>query len=93
PDELPSWITDFLQHNALSISDIDIIFTGDPTSLPWQCPILSYKNLCGEYFTASAFGLWYACHYLKEDKARRILLINSYNNKDFSLVLVEKFSV
>ena len=93
PDELPSWITDFLQHHAFSISDIDIIFTGDPTPLPWQCPILSYKNLCGEYFTASAFGLWYACHYLKEDKARRILLINSYNNKDFSLVLVEKFSV
>ena len=93
PDELPSWITDFLQHHALSINDIDIIFTGDPTLLPWQCPILSYKNLCGEYFTASAFGLWYACHYLKEDKARRILLINSYNNKDFSLVLVEKFSV
>ena len=93
PDELPSWITDFLQHHALSINDIDIIFTGDPTPLPWQCPILSYKNLCGEYFTASAFGLWYACHYLKEDKARRILLINSYNNKDFSLVLVEKFSV
>ena len=93
PDELPSWITDFLQHHALNINDIDIIFTGDPTPLPWQCPILSYKNLCGEYFTASAFGLWYACHYLKEDKARRILLINSYNNKDFSLVLVEKFSV
>ena len=93
PDELSSWITDFLQHHALSISDIDIIFTGDPTPLPWQCPILSYKNLCGEYFTASAFGLWYACHYLKEDKARRILLINSYNNKDFSLVLIEKFSV
>ena len=93
PDELPSWITDFLQHHALSINDIDIIFTGAPTPLPWQCPILSYKNLCGEYFTASAFGLWYACHYLKEDKARRILLINSYNNKDFSLVLVEKFSV
>ena len=93
PDELPSWVTDFLQRHTLSISDIDIIFTGDPTPLPSQCPILSYKNLCGEYFTASAFGLWYACHYLKEDKARRILLINSYNNKDFSLVLVEKFSV
>ncbi|WP_304337241.1 beta-ketoacyl synthase chain length factor [Capnocytophaga leadbetteri] len=93
PDELPSWVTDFLQRHTLSINDIDIIFTGDPTPLPWQCPILSYKNLCGEYFTASAFGLWYACHYLKEDKARRILLINSYNNKDFSLVLVEKFSV
>ena len=93
PDELPSWITDFLQRHTLSINDIDIIFTGDPTPLPWQCPILSYKDLCGEYFTASAFGLWYACHYLKEDKACRILLINSYNNKDFSLVLVEKFSV
>ena len=93
PDELSSWVTDFLQRHTLSINDIDIIFTGDPTPLPWQCPILSYKDLCGEYFTASAFGLWYACHYLKEDKARRILLINSYNNKDFSLVLVEKFSV
>ena len=93
PDELPSWVTDFLQRHALSINDIDIIFTGDSTPLPWQCPILSYKNLCGEYFTASAFGLWYACHYLKKDKAHRILLINSYNNKDFSLVLVEKFSV
>ena len=93
PDELPSWVTDFLLRHTLSINDIDIIFTGDPTPLPWQCPILSYKNLCGEYYTASAFGLWYACHYLKEDKACRILLINSYNNKDFSLALVEKISV
>lgn len=46
-----------------------------------------YKPYCGEYPTAAAFGLWYACRLLREKNARHILLCNSFlDNHSFILL-------
>lgn len=62
-------IKNFMKACDLSLEDLDVVmmgFNGDKTDdniyqelqkslFPQQC-IVSFKNLCGEYFTASAFG-------------------------------------
>ena len=70
------------------IDDITLIFTGEDQQRNIATPTIHYKSLCAEYYTASAFGLCYASHYIKHTQAKYVLLINSYRNKDFSLVLL-----
>jgi 3-oxoacyl-[acyl-carrier-protein] synthase II len=40
--------------------------------------LLSYKQLCGEYPTSTAFAFWMAARLLKEHKHRQILVYNHY---------------
>jgi hypothetical protein len=61
-----------------------------------------YKHLCGEYLTASSFGLWLAAMILKNEHVpetvllegkkpvnpRNIIIYNHYRNIDHSLMLV-----
>lgn len=49
-----------------------------------------YKPICGEYHTASAFGLWYACSQLPQNG--NILVCNSFLNNHTS-VLIKKFDI
>lgn len=75
--EIIDFTTDFLSHNNLSISNIDLFISGrngDKEDLPYfeafenigtNIPTLAYKHLSGEYYTASAFGMWIACNILK----------------------------
>jgi 3-oxoacyl-[acyl-carrier-protein] synthase II len=60
-----------------------------------------YKHLSGEYFTSSGFGLWLAANCIKHKivppfvalnnksagKIQNILMVNHYQNKNFSLIL------
>ena len=111
-EEVKNYISSFLAENHLSVADVDIIlegvngdenhdavykelnrsFFGEQT----QC---TYKNLCGEYMTASSFAYWLAAKILKtqiippqiihSDKKRApkyILIYNSYAN-NHSLIL------
>ncbi len=48
-----------------------------------------FKSICGEYQTASSFGLWYACTQLSGDGF--VLVTNSYLN-NHTAVLIEKFT-
>ena len=63
--------------------------------------IVRFKQLCGEYPTASAFGLWLACnlpgslpeHLVKRPPAvthRNILFYNNYKFTQHSLILLER---
>lgn len=47
-----------------------------------------YKQNCGEFHTASAFGLYYACK--QSDKNEKILVTNSFLNNHTS-ILIDKF--
>jgi 3-oxoacyl-(acyl-carrier-protein) synthase len=55
---------------------------------------LPFKALCGEYFTASAFGFWLAVHYLRhqnpsETSARPYILLHNHSQgKHHSLILL-----
>ncbi len=105
----------FLQKNKISIENIDLCmlgFSGDAildfklkqvsSSYLKSVPKIIYKNICGEYFTASSFALWVASQILKtkqipsylcieEQKsgsARNILIINHYRDSNYSFLLV-----
>jgi 3-oxoacyl-[acyl-carrier-protein] synthase II len=113
-DILPR-IYSFIERNGKTIQDIDLVvngINGDPSNdrvyaesinkLFPGLPTLAYKHLCGEYQTASAFGLWLAALILKTGQVpepvrlpgkipglvRNILLYNHYQGMDHSLILV-----
>lgn len=88
PDEFSPFLTNFLNRNNITLDDITLIFTGEDQQRNITTPTIHYKPLCAEYYTASAFGLCYASHYIKHTQAKYVLLINSYRNKDFSLALL-----
>jgi len=108
-------ITEFLARNGKSVNDIDLVIlglNGDPANdrvyedvrnnlFAGQAQAV-YKHLCGEYQTASAFGLWLAAMILKTGQVpgsvqlpgkvpgtvRNILLYNHYQDLDHSLMLL-----
>lgn len=115
PDEVPSEIEQFLSTNGLTVKDVDAIilgYNGDASTdgyytnlcnqLFVTTPQLYYKHLCGEFNTASAFGLWLAANLLKNQTLppvaqvntltrpsyKKILLYNQYQGLDHSFVLL-----
>ena len=101
-DEQEMMLHSFVFRNELTLADIDLVLTGEATPPNWGRPTYAYKNLSGEYYTASAFGFWLACQVLRYQQMpsvaglpvsspiRHILLVSSYLGKDFSFVLLKK---
>ena len=101
---------------SFTVKDIDCVLLGesgdakmDATLLSWKESLpagkmqATFKHLCGEYQTASSFGVWCAANLLryqtvpdalrpvgKAEELRRILVFNSYRNNNCSLFLLEK---
>lgn len=73
-EEIDKRINAFLLRNK--VNDAQIIFPNE------------YKQYCGEYPTAMAFALWYACTQMQEpDHSRPLLLYNSFlENHSFLLI-------
>ncbi|MCX6244185.1 MAG: beta-ketoacyl synthase N-terminal-like domain-containing protein [Bacteroidetes bacterium] len=117
PDKgsIPSRMLQFLERNGKNQNDIDLVIpgvNGDPANDKVYDEVMhnlfqdkaqaAYKHLCGEYETASAFGLWLAAMILKTGQVpaparlpgiipgtvRNILLYNHYHDLDHSLMLV-----
>lgn len=109
-------LSEFLYKNALAPSDIDLILLGtngdcvyDPIYSNFADQYLSgkslawYKHLCGEYHTATGFGLYVAANILKRQnlpeilylnnivppRLQNILIYNQYRNVNHSLMLVQ----
>lgn len=67
-----------------------------------EMPIVRYKNLTGEYPTASSFATWLACYAIEQQalpehlyknklrpsKIEKVLLYNNYHGKQHSFMLV-----
>ena len=88
------------------LNDIQVIFVGKNSevatteidqyfdALPQA--IYSYKKFCGEYDTASAYGMLLAAEFLKnqnypnQSEVENILLYNQFLGKNHSLVLLRK---
>jgi 3-oxoacyl-[acyl-carrier-protein] synthase II len=64
-----------------------------------------YKHLCGEYDTASSFGLWFACNAIKKDyipshsklntisrPLNHVLIYNQDQMKNHAVILLRKKS-
>jgi len=91
----------FLKRNGLEINDIDIVILGlngdsnhDPhyrsfaalffpeTAQAW------YKHLCGEYHTATGFGLYVAANILKRQVYPEILHLNNVKPANLNNILI-----
>jgi hypothetical protein len=95
-------ISDFLQKQALDITDIDMFVSGkngncitddiydelEKDYFP-NAETLYYKHLCGEYMTSTAFALGLAARKLKGQKEKRALIYNHYNDINHSLILLQ----
>lgn len=114
--QINNFILNFLKHNNLNPEDIDAIVLGKngdatfdtyfekATEIFTKSSLLQYKNISGEYNTASAFGLWMAAQIIKNNfiwsqtkintiskpDYKTILLYNQYRGLDHSLVLIQK---
>lgn len=108
-------IFSFLDKNNLKEDDIDLVvfgFNGDPNFDSIYSDIeekhfknsgtASYKQLCGEYDTSSAFAMWLSADILKNgnmpqdiirreanNPIRKILIYNQFRNINHSLILLE----
>lgn len=105
----------FLKKNGLGVSDIDVVMVGNcgdifdayyekVTSIfSKTTPFLKYKNLCGEFYTASAFGLFLAYGILKSQSIPKVLhqnqseklidtvlLYNQFKGRDHSFILLKR---
>jgi 3-oxoacyl-[acyl-carrier-protein] synthase II len=108
-------IAQLLEENQLKASDISLMVAGinGNAETDWYyheviesmfgtTPVAGFKNLCGEYHTASAFGLWLASNIIKRQSvpevcmckgiapagAKNILMYNHYAGQQHSIMLV-----
>ena len=116
-DETEQQILSFLQANKLTPESIDAVmmgYSGDEkydfvydeisSSLFSEKCILSYKNLCGEYFTSSAFAAGLSASIIhdgnfpteilyqnnKPEVIKTILIYNQFKNTEHSLMLLSE---
>lgn len=114
-EEVERRIILFLKQYGLSIEDIDLVITGKNGDLKndgvydqlnqsvfSNVSLANFKHLCGEYPTASSFGLWLAANIIKRgevpavviedevntDPPKKILIYNHYFNTYHSLMLL-----
>lgn len=95
------FIPAFLEKNDLSSQDIDLVIlgtNGDCNSDPVYAQFADqffpgkaqtwYKHLCGEYHTATGFGLYAAANILKNQVYPRILHLNPVTPVKFKNILI-----
>lgn len=93
-------INNLLKENNLSTSDIDLVVAGlngnshtdaiyhdVMNELFEKQPVAAFKHLCGEYHTASAFGLWLASNILKKQRIPSVALYKGASPKDIRRIL------
>ncbi|WP_411766913.1 beta-ketoacyl synthase chain length factor [Winogradskyella sp. A3E31] len=113
--EIASKLSLFLMNNHLEPESIDALVLGyngdgfdnyydEASTLFSNATQVKYKHLSGEFFTASAFGLYIATQILKHQdipttliqnggnskKIETILLYNQFKGRDHSFILLQK---
>lgn len=115
-EDLENKVILFLKENKVELDDIDAICLGINGSeydsfytvlqkkLFKETTQLQYKNVCGEFYTASAFGLYTSVNLLRKKELpkefyinnivkkeyKHVLLYNQYKGTQHSLVLVKR---
>jgi 3-oxoacyl-[acyl-carrier-protein] synthase II len=115
-EEVKLWHSKILNKSNLSAENIDLIIcglNGDKINNQIYYDVLNsiykdstqayYKHLCGEYDTASAFGLWFAANVIKENHLpkhseiqtkksdfKNVVLYNQDNFNNHCLILLRK---
>jgi 3-oxoacyl-(acyl-carrier-protein) synthase len=112
-------INTFLATFDTSIENIDVFVSGASGDIEHdsvlselaarhfnQIPEVRFKHLCGEYCTASSFGLWIAASILKKQvlpsvvqfnnatsssPVKNVLMVNQYMARNYSFMLLQGF--
>jgi 3-oxoacyl-(acyl-carrier-protein) synthase len=119
PELVRNALSSFLSDCQLKPSDVDTVllgYNGDRETdrcydeirdeFPEHTSLLSFKNACGEYPTASSFAVWVATKILAgapippelklsstpDRQAERVLIYNQYQKQQHSLILLEAVS-
>lgn len=100
-NEVESKSIAFLEANGLQVSDIDAIilgFNGDvefdtyykilSENIFKNTPQVYYKQLSGEYNTASAFGLWVGAKIIKTQEIPEIISVNNLEKSAYKTILL-----
>ncbi len=116
PQEISSRVRDFLAVHQLNPGDIDLVLmglNGDPRTdilyhdlVESDFPLTSlgyFKNLSGEYHTASAFATWLAAMMLKTQtvpeviqinkppaRLEKVLIYNHFQGKNHAFILLSR---
>ena len=90
-----------LKENHLNISDIDIVILGNNGDVAFdtyynelsnnifcETQLAYYKHLCGEFNTASSFGVWLASKILKTQKLPEAVKLNNIKISNFKTILL-----
>lgn len=99
-----------LTRSGLKLNEIDLVLSGESNKNDLLKEVLvnsnlvdksmSFKNLCGEYSTASAFAMWLGTAILRSGKLpealrgitnpiRNVLIYNPYVNQHHTLILLK----
>ena len=114
-EDLQNKLIAFLDELGLSANDVSLVLSGNSGDVEddktlnesnkflfSKTHIAYFKNLCGDYFTASAFALWLASaiiekqripkallqEYSSKQGLKNILIINQYRNTEYSFMCV-----
>jgi hypothetical protein len=92
-EELSEHIERFMEENKRSVHHEDLLLNGAIAALLSQDnyqyikkrffpgnTAVSFKEICGDYPTATSFGLAYATAYLKKHPAKRCWLLNNFGS-------------
>ena len=102
PNAIKDAVTKMLQSAGKCLDDVDYILTGisgnhdndkayleETTTLFGDKPLLKYKHLFGESFTASGLGFYVAAQCLKAGRVPAMLFVNKEaNNKQPKCILL-----
>ncbi|MBL7703699.1 MAG: beta-ketoacyl synthase chain length factor [Ferruginibacter sp.] len=100
-DLVQQQLKSFLQKNLAEGETIDLFLSGengDNRTLPFyqavesiageDTAIVRYKHMTGDFATASALGLWYACQFLKNQSLPGHMLKRQSSKAAFSNILI-----
>ncbi len=116
-DDVEAALIEFLNEQQLELSSIDAVVLGANGDVEFgtyyqnlsngilaELPVLTYKQLSGEFYTASSFGCWLAAKILKtktipesvvqqnkpiSSELNTILLYNQYRGENHSFTLLK----
>lgn len=116
-NELQTELENFLNENQTNQNDIDVVISGVSGDVVHDAVVnglinssfmetaqARFKHLCGEYCTATAFGLWLGASILKKQqipeivkykeaqslRLKSILILNQYMGKSFTFILLDR---
>ena len=91
----------FLKENKLDIKAIDIVILGNNGDITYDgfynelssgifnnTQQVYYKHLCGEFNTASSFGVWLASKILKTQKLPEAVKLNNIQTSNYKTILL-----